>query len=330
MNKPPKAIVTGAAGFIGSHLVNKLLSLGYSVIGLDDLSNGKIANLDDANKHENFKFICVKVEEFDFDSLGNDFDYLFHLAGLADIVPSIREPEKYFIANTYGTFRIVEYLRKNTNIKIIYAASSSCYGLPEKFPTAENETIRTEYPYALSKFQAEEIIIHFSKVYGIKYISLRLFNVYGPRSRTNGTYGAVMGVFLAQFLANEQLTIVGDGNQSRDFIYVDDVVEAFIIAARSTVQNEIFNIGKSDPRKIIDLAYMISDKYTFIPKRPGEPDMTWANISKAQDLLGWHPKISLEEGIELLKKNLEYWKNAPVWTPSKIQEVTADWFRYLK
>jgi UDP-glucose 4-epimerase len=330
MNNPPKAIVTGAAGFIGSHLVNKLLSLGYTVIGLDDLSNGKIANLDDANNYENFKFICVKIEEFDFDSLGNEFDYLFHLAGLADIVPSIMEPEKYFIANTYGTFRIVEYLRKNTNIKIIYAASSSCYGLPEKFPTAENEKIRTEYPYALSKFQAEEIIIHFSNVYGIKYISLRLFNVYGPRSRTNGTYGAVMGVFLAQLLANEQLTIVGDGNQSRDFIYVDDVVEAFIIAARSNVQNEVFNIGKSDPRKIIDLVSMISDKYTFIPKRPGEPDMTWANINKAQDLLGWQPKISLEEGIELLKKNLEYWKNAPVWTPSKIQEVTADWFRYLK
>jgi UDP-glucose 4-epimerase len=324
------ALVTGVAGFIGSHLADKLLNLNYQVIGIDDLSNGKVDNMNNFVNNPNFMFQESEIQNTNLEKMVPDCTHIFHLAGLADIVPSIKDPENYFLANTYATLKIMEYAKSKRLKKIIYAASSSCYGANPSVPTAEDNKIKCEYPYALTKFQGEEIVLHFGKLFDISHISLRLFNVYGPKSRTNGTYGAVMGVFLAQKVAGVPLTIVGDGEQMRDFVFINDVVDSFVLAAESNITGEIFNIGSGKPRSVNELANLISNNQVNIPKRPGEPEVTWANISKAKDLLDWEPKTDLESGIAVILSQIDNWKSAPVWTADKIEEATKLWFKYLK
>ena len=161
-------------------------------------------------------------------------------------------------------------------------------------------------------------------------ISLRLFNVYGTRSRTSGTYGAVLGVFLKQKLSNKPFTVVGNGNQTRDFIFVSDVVSAIMCSINSKIKGEIFNIGSGKTYSINHLVKLIGGKKIYIPKRPGEPDCTHSNISKAKKLLLWKPKITLKNGIKTILNNIEYWKNAPLWNKNSINNATKDWFKYLK
>ncbi|MCM8820025.1 MAG: SDR family NAD(P)-dependent oxidoreductase, partial [Candidatus Omnitrophica bacterium] len=224
-----KVIVTGGAGFIGSHLTEELLSLGYEVIVLDNLSSGRLENLQTVKDNKNFSFYNVDVSNFE--NICNYFagvDCVFHLAALADIVPSVTNPLKYHKSNVDGTVAVLEASRLNKVKRFIYAGSSSCYGIPKKYPTPEEEPPSPQYPYAFTKYIAETYIFHWAKVYKLEVISLRLFNVYGPRARTTGTYGAVFGVFLSQKLHGLPFTVVGDGNQKRDFIYVTDVVDAFI------------------------------------------------------------------------------------------------------
>ena len=172
--------------------------------------------------------------------------------------------------------------------------------------------------------------MHWGKVYKIPVLSLRCFNIYGPKSRTSGTYGAVMGVFLAQKLKNKPFTIVGDGNQKRDFTYVTDVVEAIIAAAKSRIKNEIFNLGTGKSTSINYLAKLIKGKKTYIPKRPGEPNITLADIKKIKKKLNWKPKVSIEQGVKKVLLEIDFWKNAPVWTKDKIKIATKNWFKYLK
>jgi UDP-glucose 4-epimerase len=259
----------------------------------------------------------------------SDVDTVFHLAGLADIVPSIQKPMEYCRANITGTLQVLEAARAAGVKRFVYAASSSCYGIPEHYPTAETAPIQPQYPYALSKRLGEEAVLHWGQVYGLGVASLRLFNVYGPRSRTSGTYGAVFGVFLAQKLAGKPLTIVGDGEQQRDFIYVADVAEAFLKAAESDVAGEIFNVGAGRPITVNRLAELIGGPVEHIPKRPGEPDMTFADITKIKKQLGWKPKISFEEGVKRVMERIEDWQTAPVWTAGSIAEANKDWFKYL-
>jgi UDP-glucose 4-epimerase len=201
--------------------------------------------------------------------------------------------------------------------------------MPDIYPTPETALIDPQYPYALTKRMGEELVLHWSQVYKIPAISLRFFNVYGPRSRTSGTYGAVFGVFLAQKLAGSPLTIVGDGTQTRDFTFVTDVVEAMYISAKSNVKNKIYNVGSGKTVSINYIAKILNEETVHIPKRPAEPDITFADISKITTELNWFPKVSIEEGITLLLKNIKYWENAPVWTPQTIAEATKDWFHYL-
>ena len=259
-----------------------------------------------------------------------DVDYIFHFAALADIVPSIQRPQDYYSSNVLGTFNVVE-CAKNTNIKkLLYAASSSCYGIPDQYPTRETAEIRPQYPYALTKRLGEETILHWGQVYGLPVITLRLFNVYGTRSRTSGTYGAVFGVFLAQKLANKPFTVVGDGTQTRDFTYVTDIVDAFYTAAMSDIKQDTFNVGSGGTYSINRLCELLGGEITNIPKRPGEPDCTFADTSKIHDVLGWEPKISFEDGVSKVLENIDYWRKAPVWTPDTIVDATEDWFKYLK
>ena len=196
-----KIIVTGGAGFIGSHLVDELIINNHEVIVLDNFSTGRKQNLDHI---ENIKIIdCDLSINGSWTSEFRGTDLVFHIAALADIVPSIKDPSKYFEANVVGTFNTLKASHEHGVKKFIYSASSSCYGIPKKYPTNEKEEIDTHYPYALTKKMGEDLVMHFEKIYKLPSISLRFFNVYGTRSRTSGTYGAVMGVFLAQKIANK-------------------------------------------------------------------------------------------------------------------------------
>jgi len=325
-----KAIVTGGCGFIGSHLVELLLEEGYSVRVLDNLTTGRRQNLEPFKPHPRLSVHLVDISDFQkISPLFEEVDLVFHLAALADIVPSIEKPIDYYRSNVTGTIGALEASRLSGVKRFVYAASSSCYGMAKIYPTPESADIRPEYPYALTKNLGEQCALHWGKVYGLPIVSLRLFNVYGPRARTSGTYGAVFGVFLAQKLYGKPFTIVGDGTQTRDFIYVTDVAKAFLTAARSKVKNEIFNVGSGRPVSVNRIAELLGGDSVSIPKRPGEPDMTHADITKIRRNLGWEPTISIEEGIQRLLERIQDFKEAPVWTPDTIQEATRGWFAYL-
>jgi UDP-glucose 4-epimerase len=255
--------------------------------------------------------------------------WVFHLAALADIVPSIRQPLDYFRANVDGTMAVLEAARANGVERVIYAASSSCYGIPDSYPTPETAEIRPQYPYALTKRLGEELVLHWAQIYGLGSLSLRLFNVYGPRHRTSGTYGAMFGVFLAQKLAGTPYTVVGDGTQTRDFTYVTDVTDAFATAAASPLSGEILNVGSGGTYSVNRIVELIGGPSVHIPKRPGEPDCTFADIRAIKARLGWRPRVGLEEGITRLLEHIDLWQDAPVWTPQSIAAATADWFKYL-
>ena len=197
------------------------------------------------------------------------------------------------------------------------------------FPTPETAEIRPQYPYALTKRLGEELVLHWAQVYKIPAISLRLFNVYGPRSRTSGTYGAVFGVFLAQKLAGKPFTVVGDGSQTRDFTYVTDVANAFVAAAQSELAGAVFNVGSGMTVSINRLCELLGGETIHIPKRPGEPDCTFADTSMIRETLGWVPKVDIALGVSEVLRQIDYWRQAPVWTPMSIADATKDWFKYL-
>ncbi|MDY7016066.1 MAG: GDP-mannose 4,6-dehydratase, partial [Cyanobacteriota bacterium] len=255
--------------------------------------------------------------------------WIFHLAGLADLVPSIQNPENYYHSNVRGTFALLNACRSAKIERFIYTASSTCYGIPDTYPTPETYPCSPEHPYGLTKYLGEQLTMHWAKVYQLPALSLRLFNVYGPRSRTTGAYGAVFGVFLKQKLAEQPFTVVGDGKQTRDFTFVSDVVEAFIKAAESEVSNEIVNVCSGNPQSVLTLVELLGGEIVHIPKRPGEPDCTWGDITKAKTLLGWEPKVSFPDGVTQMLAHIELWREAPLWTPDSIAEATKEWFEHL-
>ena len=254
-----KILVTGGAGFIGSHLVEKLIK-NNKVIIIDDLSTGNIKNLKSVLKNTNLKFIKKDLNNKNLNKFFKNIDIVYHLAAQSDIIPSVKNPKKYFYSNVNATVNLIEYCKKNHIKRIVYAASSSCYGIPKKYPTDENEKIDTRYPYSFTKYIAEQTLLHWGDVYNIDIKSLRLFNVFGPRVRTIGHYGAMFGVFLAQKANGFPLTIVGDGKQMRDFTFVTDVVDAFILAGKIKIKKKIFNIGTGKPVSINFVASLISKK----------------------------------------------------------------------
>lgn len=324
------SIVTGGCGFIGSHIVDRLLKEGHTVKVIDNFSTGRPENL--AHHKDNINLtVCqmdIRIRE-DIEPLFAGVDYVFHLAALADIVPSIQKPWEYYSSNVLGTFNVVECAKQAGVKKLVYAASSSCYGIPDEYPTKEAAAIRPQYPYALTKRLGEETVLHWGQVYHLPVVTLRLFNVYGTRSRTSGTYGAVFGVFLAQKLAGQPFTVVGSGEQTRDFTYVTDVADAFFTAAMSGIENDTFNVGSGGTYSVNRLCELLGGEVTYIPKRPGEPDCTFADTTKIEKTLGWKAKVSFEDGVQEILDNIDYWREAPVWTPDTIDVATKDWFRYL-
>jgi len=323
-----KTLVTGGAGFIGSHLVDLLLAEGHEVTVLDNFSTGHPDNLSHVADQ-------IRLIQCDFSIQGawqeafESINWVFHLGALADIVPSIQEPKAYFQSNVDGTFNVLQSSKEQGVKCFVYAASSSCYGIPDEYPTPETASIRPQYPYALTKRLGEELVLHWAQVYELPALSLRFFNVYGPRSRTSGTYGAVFGVFLAQKLAGQPYTVVGDGNQTRDFTYVTDVAQAVLAAAKSGQRGRLYNVGSGATVSVNHLVELLKGDKIHIPKRPGEPDCTFADITRIKQDLCWQPRVPIEQGVSEILKNIDYWRDAPIWTPDKIANATQDWFKYL-
>jgi UDP-glucose 4-epimerase len=324
------AVVTGGAGFIGSHMVDLLLNEGYRVHIVDDLSSGSLENISHHKKNSKCYFENIDICHLPRDhSFFKNAEYVFHFAGKGDIVPSIELPSQYMEVNVQGTVKVLEAARYAKIKKLVYAASSSCYGKANT-PTDETAFIDPQYPYALSKYIGEQVCFHWHKVYRLPLNSIRIFNAYGVRSRTSGSYGAVMGVFLKQKLEGRPYTVVGDGSQSRDFVYVTDVAKAFYLAAKSEFEGQIYNLGAGNPQSISKLVKILQGEVVNIPKRPAEPDITWANISKISNHLDWRPEVSFEEGISKMLKEQGYWEKAPLWDPKSISEATQSWFEFLE
>ncbi len=330
MTESPIAVVTGGAGFIGSHMVDTLVARGYRVRVIDNLVGGREENLAHHGQVGEVSLDTRDIRELDErDALFTDASLVFHFAGIGDIVPSIERPSEYMSVNVQGTVRVVEAARHAGVGKLVYAASSSCYGLAET-PTREDHPIDTQYPYALSKYLGEQVVFHWHNVYGLPVNSVRIFNAYGTRSRTSGAYGAVFGVFLRQKLAGKPFTVVGDGTQRRDFVYASDIAEGFLLAAETERSGRIYNLGAGNPQSVNRLVALLGGEFVHIPKRPGEPDCTWADITRITAELAWQPRVSFEEGVARILENIDYWRQAPLWDPESIAKATETWFETLQ
>lgn len=323
-------VITGGAGFIGSHMVDLCLTRGMRVRVIDNLTGGRLANL---AQHKNEPRLDVEERDIRSYQPGNAFfkgaHYVIHFGGIGDLVPSIEQPLEYFSVNAQGTVHMLECARHSGALeKFVYAASSSCYGLAD-VPTGEEHPIRPEHPYAFSKNVGEQACFHWHKVYRLPVNSIRIFNAFGTRSRTSGVYGAVFGVFLKQKLAGKPYTVVGDGTQRRDFLYVTDVARAFLLAAQTGLVGRVWNVGAGDPQSVNRLVELLEGRVVHIPKRPGEPDCTWADTGRITRELGWNPEVSFEEGVAKVVESIDYWRDAPLWEPESIARSTKAWFEHL-
>ena len=325
-----KAIITGGAGFIGSHMVDLLIKKNFKVIVIDNLSNGNLPNIKAHLKNKNFFIKKKDINEINTkDYLFRNTDYIFHFAGIGDIVPSIEKPLDYMKTNVQGTIKILELARFNKVKKFVYAASSSCYGAV-KGKVSEKTKTDVQHPYALSKYLGELAVFHWHKVYNLPVNSIRIFNAYGPRVRTSGAYGAVIGVFFKQKLSGKPLTIVGDGKQTRDFVHVSDVVKGFYLAATTKLSGSTFNLGAGKPTNINTLANIVGGKKVFIPNRPGEPRHLYAENKLIKSKLNWKAKIEFKDGITKMLEDIDKWKNAPLWTKKNIKVAPKNGLKYLK
>lgn len=290
-----KLLVTGGAGFIGSNLVDELVCLGHQVLVIDNLSLGR-------KEHLNPKAKFYKKDIRNYKSIKPIFkgvDCVFHLAAQPRIQPSIINPADSFDNNVLGTFNVLLAARDNKVPKLVYSASSSAYGDQKTLPLTEELIANVKNPYALFKYMGEEMCHLFYQLYGLPTVCLRYFNVYGERQSVEGAYSTVIGIFLRQKKQGKSLTIVGDGNQRRDFTYVKDIVRANILAMKSKKTiGHLINIGSGQNYSVNQVAKMIDSKHVYIPPRLGETKITLADISKARKLLGWKPKVMLEDWLK--------------------------------
>lgn len=296
-----KILVTGGAGFIGSNLVDELIGEGNEVIIIDNLSAGKKENI-----NSQAKFHQVDIRDLDkIKPLFKGVDYVFHLAALISIQFSIDNPSESHDVNLNGTINVLISAREAKVKRVIYSASSSAYGLQDKLPWQENMTPKVLSPYSVQKYVGELYCRSFNLVYGLETVSLRYFNVYGKRQRLEGAYAPVMGIFIRQRLAGEPMTIYGDGEQTRDFTSVVDVVRANILATESKKvgKGEVINIGRGKNYSVNELAKMVGDPVKNLPSRI-EVKNSLADNSLAKELLGWEPTVNLPEWLEEYKKEM--------------------------
>ena len=292
-----RALVTGGAGFIGSNLVDQLISQNHSVVVIDNesaTSNEKFYWNDSAENH--------KVDICNLDRIRPLFvgiDVVFHLAAVARIQPAIENPTETIHINCYGTCNVLQAARETGVKKVIYSSTSSAYGMNPP-PHIETQNVDCLNPYSVSKVAGEDLCKMYTKLFGLKTVIFRYFNVYGPREPIRGEYAPVIGLFQRQAKEGIPLTVVPDGHQRRDFTHVSDVVNANILAMDQDIEphyGEVFNIGTGTNHSVLELAAMISNKIMFIESREGESKETLADINKAQKVLQWKPNIVLEEQI---------------------------------
>ena len=292
------SLVTGGCGFIGSHIVDRLIGLGHKVVVIDDLS---------APENEEFYFNekahywKKDISKDDCESIFSGVDYVFHLAARSRIQPTIGNPGECFEVNTVGTQRVLEWSRMYSVKKIIYSSTSSLYGHQNSIPFQPNMPSDCLNPYSMSKWMGEQVCKLYSQMYDVKSVVLRYFNVYGPREPIKGEYAPVIGLFKRQKAAGNPMTIVGDGSQRRDFTYIDDVVDANICAMNNfdvDLGFGIYNIGTGKNYTISEIAAMIGGKTISIEKRPAEVYETLADISESQKDLRWSPNHDLSDKIK--------------------------------
>ena len=293
------SLVTGGAGFIGSNLVDYLIQQGHEVICVDNES----AECND-KFYWNNKACNIIGDITDYDFMKNcfkDVDYVFHLAVESRLQPAIKNPIEAVYKNCVGTTTILQCAREAGVKRFVYSSTSSGYGFNPS-PNVETQPDDCLNPYSASKVAAEKFCKMYSDLYGLETVVLRYFNVFGERSPRRGQYAPVIGIFDRQKLSGEALTIVGDGTQRRDFIYVGDVAKANLIAAEATLDKkyfgQVFNIGSGINYSVQEIADAISDNQTYIPKRDGEMETTWSNIEKASEILGWKPEVDVLEWIK--------------------------------
>ena len=296
-----KVLITGVAGFIGSNLLDYLIEhTDLYIAGIDNLSTGSMANIEEHKNNSRFTFI--KQDCTDIQSL-KTYDKVFHLAALPRIQPSFEYIKEHITANLVNGIHIIELMIKENHYpRIIYSGSSAIYGTPEHIPTGENEPISCLSPYAFQKYEVEKYLELISTRYPLNYVTLRYFNPYGPRSfnpsNKFNAYSSVVGIFLNSRKNRKELLITGDGKQKRDFIHVADLAKAnYLASVYSEKLNTAFNIGNGSTLSILDLAKKISDKYSFINKREGEAEITFADITKARKILKWEPSVKIEDYI---------------------------------
>ena len=291
-----KSIVTGGAGFIGSHVVDRLVELGHDVIVIDNQS---------ATAHDQFYFNdkaeyhCISITNAYISGLFQDVDYLFHLAAESRIQPALENPELAIETNILGTCKILKYALDYGVKRVMYSSTSSAYGLINPIPLKEDMKKDCLNPYSITKTAGEDFCKMYTNLYGLETVTFRYFNVYGERQPTKGQYAPVIGLFQRQSDAGEPMTIVGDGEQTRDYTHVSDVVAANIAAMTAPEEacGELFNIGTGTRYSVNDIARFIGGDVTHIPARQGEARDTEADNSKAKRILNWEPKVKLEDWI---------------------------------
>lgn len=293
-----KSLVTGGAGFIGSNLVDRLIDIGHEVVVIDNEYSDVHENFYWNNRAKNFK---LDIRDYKSTrSLYDGVDYVFHLAAEARIQPSILNPIEAVSINSVGTCTVLQCARESGVKKVIYSSTSSAYGM-NTFPNVETQPDDCLNPYSVSKVNGEKLCSMYNKLFGLKTIILRYFNVYGNRHPLKGQYAPVVGIFLRQRSDGEPLTIVGDGEQRRDFTNVLDVVDANIRSAIIDVEDgfygNVYNVGTGINHSINEIANLISNKQIHIPERIGESRITLANNNKIKEVFGWNPKIKLEDWI---------------------------------
>ncbi len=303
--KEKRIVVTGAAGFIGSNLTDSLLGQGAEVVGIDNLFNGRVENLDEAFKHDNFKFHKGDIRDLNFLlDIFEGIDIVYHLAAFTSVPQSVKMPENCNDVNVNGVLNVLNAARRMDVGKIIYASSSSVYGDTPTLPKREDMRRLPISPYGVAKLACEAYMQVYHQVYGLKTSSLRYFNVFGPRQK-DSTYSGVIAIWLGNIIRNEDLTIFGDGTNSRDFTYIKDVIQANLLAAENDVSGEIFNIGAGSPISLTELAKLILKitnkenlKIIYTEPRPGDIIHSYADISKAKKALIFEPKYNQEQGLK--------------------------------
>lgn len=297
-----RVLITGVAGFIGSNLLDYLLeNTDWQIDGLDNLSTGRHQNIAANLNHSRFHFIAGDV--LDLKDI-KPYQCIFHLAALPRIQPSFESVNDHIKHNLLASTHLMELMVAQSHFpRLINSSSSAIYGTPTIIPTPETERIDCLSPYAFQKYETEKYLELLSTRYPLDYVNLRYFNPYGDRSYNPenifNPYSSVVGIFLNRAQAGKELLITGDGSQKRDFVHVLDLARAnYMAAIHPGKLNTAFNIGQSTTISVLELAKLISDKYDFIPRREGEAEITFADITKARNVLGWKPSQSLEAYIQ--------------------------------